>query len=88
LFSVHQKTCFSEIPSAIASGVESVVKNPVEVGGISLGAGAAVTLGFVGGEAASGATAIGLSSGVLSLLSDVAGALASIRRQAAGVELG
>jgi RHS repeat-associated protein len=133
------ENCFSEVPGAIGSVVESVAQNPVAAGGVVLGgialatgfgevagAGAAggeaaislggvsavsgaaaasldasacaggsgvacvgagvgavasggasaVVTGFVSGEAASGATAIGLSSGVLGFITDLASALA------------
>jgi RHS repeat-associated protein len=53
------ENCFSEVPGAIVSGVESVAQNPVEAGGIILG-GVAVGTGVaeVAGAGAAGGGAV------------------------------
>jgi RHS repeat-associated protein len=66
------ENCFSEVPGAIISGVESVAQNPVEAGGVVLG-GVAVATGI--GEVVAGGTVVG--EGTLGAISAISGGAAA-----------
>ena len=66
------ENCFSEVPNAVGSVVESVAQNPVEAGGIILG-GVAVASGV--GEVVAGGTAV--TEGTLGAISAGSGAAAT-----------
>jgi RHS repeat-associated protein len=63
------ENCFSEVPGAIASGVEAVAQNPVEAGGVILGG---VSLASGVGEVVAGGTAV--TEGTLGAISGISGA--------------